>query len=148
MLVGFPSNICRCAELFFSRLYSSEQHQLDHELEEFIPHLVNDEDNSFLIALPHMEELKGVVFSLSANSAPGPDGFSGHFYRTTWDIIKQDLMSAVVFFLSGGIVPRSMNTTLLTLIPKKTNPTDFSEYRPISLCNFLYKVLTYQDPVK
>lgn len=114
--------------MFFSCLFSSEQHKLDHELEEeFIPQLVNNEDNSFLITLPYMEELKGVVFSLLACSALGPDGFSGHFYRTTWDIIKQDLMSVVVFFLSGEIVPRSVNATLLTLIPKKTNPSDFSD---------------------
>ncbi|CAK9148319.1 unnamed protein product [Ilex paraguariensis] len=34
------------------------------------------------------------------------------------------------------------NVTLLALIPKKVNPRSFSEFRPISLYNFLYKIFT------
>jgi hypothetical protein len=47
-----------------------------------------------------MEEVRDVVFSMSADSSPGPDGFSGSFYRVAWDILKYDLLNAVsLFFL-------------------------------------------------
>jgi hypothetical protein len=34
------------------------------------------------------------------------------------------------------------NSSFLALIPKETNPSNFSRFRPISLCNSSYKILT------
>jgi hypothetical protein len=34
------------------------------------------------------------------------------------------------------------NSTFLALIPKETNPSNFSRFWPISLCNSSYKILT------
>jgi hypothetical protein len=39
---------------------------------------------------------------------------------------------------SGG----ATNSTFLALIPKESNPSNFSRFRPISLCNSSYKILT------
>lgn len=37
---------------------------------------------------------------MDANSAAGPDGYTGYFYRTCWDVIKIDFHTAVYeFFL-------------------------------------------------
>jgi hypothetical protein len=42
-----------------------------------------------------LEELKRAVLESPADKAPGPDGFSGSFFRASWDTIKNDLLSAV-----------------------------------------------------
>ncbi|CAK9151458.1 unnamed protein product [Ilex paraguariensis] len=89
-----------------------------------------------------MEEVRSIVFSLSAQSAPGADGLSGKFFQEAWDVIKKDVVDPLNFFLRGGKVPRLVNATLLTLIPKKPNPMSFIDFRPISFCNFLYKIYT------
>ncbi|CAK9170035.1 unnamed protein product [Ilex paraguariensis] len=89
-----------------------------------------------------MEEVRSVVFSLSAQSAPGADGLSGKFFQEAWDVIKKDVVDPLNFFLRGGKVPRLVNATLLTLIPKKPNPMSFIDFRSISFCNFLHKIYT------
>ena len=86
--------------------------------------------------------MKSVVFSMSIHSARGVDGWSGKKFQAAWDIIKHDVLKAVNFLLKGGIIPRSVNATLLVIIPKKLNPVSFADFRPISLCNFLYKIFT------
>jgi len=40
-----------------------------------------------------LEELKHIVDELPAEKAPGPDGFTGLFYKRCWDIIKMDVLS-------------------------------------------------------
>lgn len=39
-------------------------------------------------------------------------------------------------------MPEYLNRTLITLIPKCNAPESLSNYRPISLCNTVYKIVT------
>jgi hypothetical protein len=64
-------------------------------------------------------------------------------YSTTFLILwVKILLNAVEESRTSGKVCGSLNATFLTLIPKEEKPNSFHEYRPISLCNFVYKVIT------
>ena len=39
-------------------------------------------------------------------------------------------------------MPEGVNNTAIVLIPKVDNPVKLTEYRPISLCNVIYKVVS------
>ena len=44
-------------------------------------------------------------------------------------------------FFCGEVLPRSISSTSIVLLPK-VNSQDFSQFRPISLCNFINKVVS------
>jgi hypothetical protein len=41
-----------------------------------------------------------------------------------------------------GFIPGALNSTFLTLIPKVNKPRLFGDFRPISLCNLSYKIIS------
>ena len=78
---------------------------------------------------------------MDPEKSPRMDGFSMHFYRVCWNIIKFDLLRMFWAFLKKTEVGGSTNSTFLALIPKEFNPTSFDRFWPISLCNASYKIL-------
>eukprot|EP00253_Pinus_taeda_P024931 PITA_24931 len=79
---------------------------------------------------------------MEPDKTPGLDGFSIHFYRICWDIIKADLFRMIKCFLQKSKVGGSTNSTFLALIPKEVNPMPLDCFRPISLCNASYKIIS------
>jgi hypothetical protein len=79
---------------------------------------------------------------MGADKAPGPDGFSMGFYQECWDIVKSDIMQLVQGFIQGKVKMAKLNQAAVFLIPNKGNPQTVKEYRPISLINCVYKIIT------
>ena len=86
------------------------------------------------------QEIKLAFMSLPKNKAPWPDGYPGEFFTAHWDIVGADMIRAVGEFLQTGQLLQQWNSTILTLVPKKTNACKISDFRPISCCNSVYKV--------
>ena len=74
--------------------------------------------------------------------APGPDGMPPLFYQNFWHLVKGDVIHTLLHFLKSGSLPNSLNHTFITLISKTKNPEFVSKFRPISLCNVLYKIFS------
>nr|XP_027120658.1 uncharacterized protein LOC113737662 [Coffea arabica] len=113
---------------------------IESEAESFFKRLFTD--NEMLDEIPYKEEVKSVIFAMDGGSAAGPDGFSGKFFACAWDIVAEDVHAAVVSFFCGEVLPRSISSTSIVLIPKVQSPQDFTQFRPISLCNFINKVIS------
>lgn len=88
------------------------------------------------------EEIKEVVFRMPSSKSPGPDGFTSEFFKEAWPVIGADVVNAVQSFFTKGFLPKGLNSTILALIPKKEEARMMKDYRPISLCNVLYKVIS------
>ena len=87
-------------------------------------------------------EMDTTLHQMEALKAPGPDGMPPMFFQHYWQTIRDDVLAAVLSCLNTGSIPPSINKTFITLIPKVKSPTLVSEYRPISLCNILYKLVS------
>jgi len=76
------------------------------------------------------------------HKAPGPDGMNPFFYQKFRHVIGDDVSAAVISILQGHPSLPAPNHTFVTLIPKKHKPDSISDFRPISLCNVIYKLVT------
>jgi hypothetical protein len=82
-------------------------------------------------ALAQMHSLKSL----------GPNGFSACFYQHSWSTVRKDIYQAILDFKNNGNFDEAINVTNIALILKKKNPTRVTEFRPISLCNVIYKLI-------
>jgi hypothetical protein len=83
-------------------LYKEEGVEYEEENSAFLSHVprrVNEEDNTSLLKPFSEDEINNVIWMMEPDKAPGPDGFSIHFYRICWDIIKADLFRMIKNFL-------------------------------------------------
>jgi hypothetical protein len=56
---------------------------------------VTSHDMATLDAPFFEDEVWESIKRLPSDKAPGPDGFTCHFYKTCWSIIKMDIMAAI-----------------------------------------------------
>ena len=68
------------------------------------------------------QEIDLVIRSLPNGHAPGPDGFNGLFIKKCWEILKGDFTRLFIDFFTSNIDLRSINSSIIALIPKKDNP--------------------------
>lgn len=87
-------------------------------------------------------ELKGVLHSFQKDKSLSLDRWSIEFYLDFYDIISKYLPKVVEESKLTSFIHLSINSTFISLIPKLDHPVSFEEYKPISLCNCLYKIIS------
>ncbi|KAK4255495.1 hypothetical protein QN277_008493 [Acacia crassicarpa] len=129
------------ADYFQNLFATSAPNSMDVVLN-YIEPKISDDMNQTLMHSISREEIKAAAFSLGSTKAPGPDGFSGKFYHSAWPEISDTVCSMVNDFFAGRSVLDGINMTNITLIPKVHKPEHVSQFRPIGLCNFSYKIIS------
>ena len=107
-----------------------------------IPEIISSEENHMLTALLDENEIRDTIDSMANLKAPGPDGFPIDFYKKFWHIIGKDVISSIMEFFQNGKILKSWNHTFIALIPKGEVQEEWKDYRPISLCNVCYKIIS------
>ena len=88
------------------------------------------------------EEISNALFQIGPLKAPGCDGFPDRFYQRNWETLKVEIVAAVQEFFTRGIMPDGVNDMTIVLIPKVPHPRELKDFRPISLCNVVYKIVS------
>ena len=88
-----------------------------------------------------LEEIKFILTISKNDKSPGPDGIPVEVYRALFDVMGLDLLRVIEDSRQMGKIPAIFNSTFIVLIPKMDCPSTFDDYRPISLCNFCYKII-------
>ena len=74
--------------------------------------------------------------------SPGPEGLTARFYQQCWDIVGEAICAELKSFFATGKLSPGLNHTNICMIPKNKCPQTLSEFRPIALCNVLYKIIS------
>ncbi|GKC40715.1 reverse transcriptase, partial [Tanacetum coccineum] len=112
-----PSDIQRLVRDHFGAIFTNSGPRNFEELIEVLDLVVFDEMNSHLQAHVTEVEIHKATKQLGGLKAPSVDVFSGE-------------------------MPPKLNKSLVALILKTTSPKNLSQFRPISLCNFIYKIIS------
>lgn len=108
---------------------------------EAVDKVVTQDMNDQLIAEVQENKIKKAVFQMNALKASGPDRYNGLFFQKYWEIIKDDVCKAVRGFFQSGHMLSEINRTNMVLIPKVQTAEEVNQFRPIGLCNFVYKII-------
>ncbi|KAM5193876.1 vomeronasal type-2 receptor 26-like [Mantella aurantiaca] len=147
-----PEAISKAFKLYYEKLYNLQTHHMNENLR--IPLMNKYLKESKMPKLPALaveelnrpldqEELKGAVASLKLGKAPGPDGFTGAYYKKYLHILSPYFLKA--FNLREGEItfPKDALRVHITLIHKEgKDPLLCQNYRPISLINIDSKLFT------
>ncbi|XP_042477704.1 uncharacterized protein LOC122059071 [Macadamia integrifolia] len=115
---------------------------VDHlDLLDAIPRVL-DVDVMMLKLIPRDTGIKFAEWELDPDSSPGPDGFSGAFYKKCWEVIGQDFCNAVKEFFSSDHMPNGVNNCFLVLIPKVDGVVPLDKFRPLCMGNFFVKLIS------
>ncbi|KAL8171914.1 hypothetical protein V2J09_023718 [Rumex salicifolius] len=110
---------------------------------------LRDEENNWVTEKQNLEDMPfsddgkwSGVKGMGAHKAPGIDGFQPVFYQKCWAVVRESVTSFIRNFFSSGVLLTAANETILHLIGKVASPKMVSQFRPISLCNVIYKMIT------
>ncbi|XP_074277936.1 uncharacterized protein LOC141601541 [Silene latifolia] len=78
--------------------------------------------------------------NMEGSKSPGPDGITPRFFQVYWPQIGSLVTSAILRFLNTGVMLKEWNSTHVVLLPKVDQPEMVSQFRPISLCNVVYRL--------
>jgi exonuclease III len=137
-----PEEIEKAFLNYFQGVLTTSNPSSMEECTEVIPNVVTDAMNQELLQEVSMDEVCQALSQMAPLKAPGPDGFPAGFYQDNWAEVGQEVFLVIKnFFVSAQLNP-NVNSTFIALVPKKSNSCKVSDYRPISLCNVLYKILS------
>ncbi|KAK3032194.1 hypothetical protein RJ639_035906 [Escallonia herrerae] len=110
------------------------------DLENLFQPVLSEADHEMLCTIPSDSEIGMILRNLGTDKALGLDGMTSVFYKFYWSTTKSDVINSVKF--SGRHLLKEQNHTHISLIPKLENPSSVNHFRPISLCNTNYKLIS------
>lgn len=126
----------------FKDLFTIEDVNFHAHLEDLILTFISVKDNEALCCIPTPEEIKSILFLMHNLKMLGPNDFPVAFYKSYWLVVREAVIKAVTSFFTDGSITKEINSSLIILISKVPNPLSFKKYRPINLCNMIYKIIS------
>ncbi|XP_026459416.1 uncharacterized protein LOC113360082 [Papaver somniferum] len=109
---------------YVSNKFAHQDITVNDSFFEAAPEVINAEDNSFLECFPTEEDIKNATFNLNPDGAPGPDGFTGSFYRFSWEVLRiaKQFRPIGLSNFCFKIITKSITMRISKFLPKIDSP--------------------------
>ena len=143
----YPKEINQAFFEFYNTLYKSQNSHSQEELDQYLQNKklpkMTELDQQYLNSPFTKEEVQATINLMPTNKSPGPDGFSNEFYREFWTELHPIFTAMIDNFCRNRILPQSMNLAYISVLHKSgKDPLKCASYRPISLLDHDYKIIT------
>ena len=119
-----------CDAACFHNLTANNTNTIDEEARDQLDHSIS------------ITELQDAVQRGKNKKSPGPDGICNEFYKLTWDYCKENILQIVNCMFTEGACTRQQKHGSIVCLPKSQYPITPEDYRPLTLLNTDYKLLT------
>ena len=143
-VVSEPQDLLKETHKFYKELFTAQPIDAQARnkfLNCAIPELPDDARES-CEGLITEEELSKAVTAMESNKSPGFDGLTSNFYKHFWPILGDKLTRVFNYAFHNGLLTVSQRRGIITLLFKKGDRTQLKNWRPITLLNTDYKILT------
>ena len=143
-IVSDPREVLKELCSFYQNLYQKSNVELAIQ-EELLAHStrrVSERANLILNANITIDELFCALCKMANGKSPGDDGFTKAFYIKFWPLLGEDYLSVLHEVQETGALPTTQCNALITLLYKEGDRSNLANWRPISLLNLDYKMLT------
>lgn len=141
-----PAELKEHAAAYFKSIFGTTSMPLSgasvDSLRLLLPFRCSEADITALQKPVQEEEIVTTLFAMPKDKCPGPDGFPLEFFTSTWSTVGPEVVEAVREFFRNGRLLKDLNTTFIALIPKTPEACSLGDYRPISCCNLVYKIIS------
>ena len=115
----------------------------EHSLEDVHVKQISNDQKTFLDTPLTLLELERALKKMAKKKSPGSDGFPVEFYQHFWGELKIFFLKMVQESVQKGALPWTLREGILTLVPKPNRPrSEIKSYRPITLLNVSYKIIS------
>lgn len=104
--------------------------------------ITSELNNILMMAIPSPMEIWKMVVSMGNYRSSGPHEMSTIFYKSYWNIVGKVTVDAIQHYFLTATMSKTFNHTFIALIPKTSQAARVDQYRPISLCNIILKIIT------
>jgi hypothetical protein len=138
----FGEGVERAFVDYFTNLFQSDHTENIERCLQGLETKVTHEMNDALLMAFTVEEVQRALRQMAPMKAPGPDGLSADFFIDNWATVGEDVCNNVLNVLNSGVMNVGLNFTHIALVPKIKAPVKVTDFRPISLCNVVYKLIS------
>jgi hypothetical protein len=135
-------NVERLLVTYFSDLFASSDPERLEETCSVVSNRLTEEHKLWCSEDFTEHDVEEAINQMHPLKAPGPDGLPALFFQKFWHVVGRDVKNLVLGILNNNKSPEFINSTFIVLIPKGKNPKSPKDYRPISLCNVVMKIVT------